>query len=261
MSSSKGELSGKLSIDEEFEDIGFVSIFKDKYFWYIIILILILALLVYAPYTTQAVDNFVSETEVLYYIAFHRIVYIIAVALAAWRYGTKGGIITCIILIPIVFSIYILGLQQETSFLFLEAGVIILGIIISWFIGKNKSFQQLLEENSKILRIQTDALSQEIIERKRAEDETRKSEKWYRLLAENTTDVIWTVNIKSPEKLTYISPSVNRLIGYNVNEAMSKSMKEVFTPLSYQIAMAAIKQTLESINPAQKEPFKSLTLE
>ncbi len=55
----------------------------------------------------------------------------------------------------------------------------------------------LLEENTKKLQMQTIALSQEITERKRAEEEIRNSEKHYRLLAENATDVIWTVDINS----------------------------------------------------------------
>ena len=66
------------------------------------------------------------------------------------------------------------------------------------------------------------------------------SERWYRLVAENMTDVIWSVNIDSPTQLNYISPSVNHLLGYTVEEAMNKTMEEIFTPASFKNAMRSL---------------------
>ncbi len=60
----------------------------------------------------------------------------------------------------------------------------------------------------------------------------------YRLFAENADDVIWTVDLKM--HLTFISPSVEYLLGYTVQEAMGKKMKEVFSPASFNLAVQAL---------------------
>ena len=52
----------------------------------------------------------------------------------------------------------------------------------------------------------------EIEARKRAEKMLQKSERLYRMLAENITDVIWTVD--ENQNYTYVSPSIFNLLGY-----------------------------------------------
>ncbi len=232
------------------------NLVKDKYFWIIFTLIIILGLLVYAPYFF--VDS--SVLAALYNIAFYRTVFLIAIAMSAWRYGTKAGLIICLSLTPVILSPYLTGFQTETS-LFLEAGVVILGVIISILIGKHVKVQALLDENTRKLKIQTIALSQEIKERERAEEEVRKSEKRYRLLAENATDVIWTVDIKDLEKLTYVSPSVYKLLGYTVEEAFSKNIQDLFTPLSYEITIDTFQQELGLLSSDIKNLTGILPLE
>lgn len=57
------------------------------------------------------------------------------------------------------------------------------------------------------------------------------SEEKYRLIANNTTDIIWVWNLPR-SCYTFISPSVNRVLGYTVGEAMSMSYDELMTPAS-----------------------------
>ena len=85
--------------------------------------------------------------------------------------------------------------------------------------------------------------------RRQTEHALWQSEKRYRLLAENVADVIWTVNMQSPNRLTHISPSVTRLLGYSVAEAITKTMEEVFTPGSLQAAMKALAEETVGLLP------------
>lgn len=55
-------------------------------------------------------------------------------------------------------------------------------------------------------------------------------ERYYRLLADNSNDVIWTADMEM--HLTFMSPSVTRLRGYSVEEAMNQPLHEVYTPES-----------------------------
>jgi PAS domain S-box-containing protein len=98
-------------------------------------------------------------------------------------------------------------------------------------------------------------------ELKKAEESLFQSERRYRLLAENAADVIWTVDMNSPQRLTFISPSVNRLIGYNVEEALGKPISEVFTPISLDLITKLLEQIKNDLKPDSVYHGQSKTLE
>jgi len=57
----------------------------------------------------------------------------------------------------------------------------------------------------------------------------RDSEARYRLVSENGSDVIWLFDLDAGG-FAYVSPSVERLLGYTVAEAMQLSLEETLTP-------------------------------
>ena len=95
--------------------------------------------------------------------------------------------------------------------------------------------------------------------RKRKEARLRKIENRYRLVAENAADAIWVVDMNM--RPTYISPSVTKLLGYSVAEAMSKKMEEIFTPDSFTLAMKVLAEELDIEKTEQRDLTRSRTLE
>ena len=70
---------------------------------------------------------------------------------------------------------------------------------------------------------------------RQAEKLLKKSEDRYRLLAEHTKDYVWLMDFNL--KPIYISPSVEKTLGYPFDEIKNLSLDKFFTPESFQVAM------------------------
>jgi PAS domain S-box-containing protein len=87
----------------------------------------------------------------------------------------------------------------------------------------------------------------------------RESEARYRLLAENVTDVIWAMDLD--HNTTYISPSVERLRGYTVEEVMAQSFEELMTPASLETAKQALAEDQAIEASKWRDPSRTRVLE
>ncbi len=89
---------------------------------------------------------------------------------------------------------------------------------------------------------------------------TIESERRYRLLADNISDVIWTIDPKTA-KFTYASPSVERMQGFTPAELMALDLSDIFTPESYKLGAEIIAEELARQTREGIEPYRSRTLE
>jgi|GEM_PF-2254115 len=106
------------------------------------------------------------------------------------------------------------------------------------------------DKNGKMIYI--DGTIEDITARKKLEHKLKESEKRYRLIAENVTDVIWTIG---PDlKYTYISPSIKTLRGFDPKELIGKHISTILTPDSYKIVE---KELAKRIKEVKKKKIKN----
>ncbi|MCL2345928.1 MAG: diguanylate cyclase [Desulfobulbus sp.] len=86
------------------------------------------------------------------------------------------------------------------------------------------------------------------LEREEVTAKTRltESEARYRLLTDNSHDVIWTLDIAS-RRLTYVSPSVSALRGYTPEEALAQTLEQWLTAASASHLNGMIERHLKRI--------------
>ncbi|MBM3157354.1 MAG: PAS domain S-box protein, partial [Chloroflexi bacterium] len=97
------------------------------------------------------------------------------------------------------------------------------------------------------------------IERHRLRVALRQSESRYRLLAENIADVVWVADEKG--WITYVSPSVERLLGYTAEEVERLRIRDILTVDSADQARRLTRNQIEvGVQQSRSSPL-SLTLE
>jgi len=110
------------------------------------------------------------------------------------------------------------------------------------------------------LRQEHERLKQEMDGRTRAEIALRESERQYRLLAENASDIIWTLDLET-SRLNYVSPSVLRMRGFSPLEVMKQSLAEILAPESMERVTRILEEELTRDGEAGVDPKRSRTLE
>ena len=99
----------------------------------------------------------------------------------------------------------------------------------------------------------------DITERKRVQKALEQSESRLRFLTEHTADIIWTIDMEL--RTTYMSPSVERVLGFTAEEWMRLRFDEFATPESVSREYAELQIQLELEASGTADPNRTLTLE
>ena len=99
----------------------------------------------------------------------------------------------------------------------------------------------------------------DITDRKRAERALRESEGKFRFLAEKMVDIVWTIDRNF--QTTYVSPSIENVLGFTPEERKRQSLEEMITPESLQKVQVMFLEELQRDEQGTADPDRSITIE
>jgi PAS domain S-box-containing protein len=85
------------------------------------------------------------------------------------------------------------------------------------------------------------------LEQRATQAALRASEERYRLISENTADVIWLLDVET-NRYTFVSPSVQHMFGYSPEEFTANGLRLTLSPESYERATNWIAQALADVD-------------
>ncbi|MDP8224602.1 MAG: PAS domain S-box protein [Candidatus Lernaella stagnicola] len=123
-----------------------------------------------------------------------------------------------------------------------------------WIITSSKPFFRPGEEEP----YQVQTIFEDITARRRteksmsaAQDKLQEQDKIYQLITKNMKDVVWLMSMNLD--ILYMSPSIERILGFTAEEIKSLPLDKQLTPESFERFMAMIARTLTPENLADKD--------
>jgi len=181
--------------------------------------------------------------------------------IACYLLGSRmGGIVSALMFLPVLMLAYI---APSHAFFAHYSLTFVLRFIAAYMVTCCFAyfFEQIREKNEieiieinqsleKLVSIRTQELAQsnqqlkkDILKREITEKALKENELKYRMLAENATDIIWVLNLTTLT-LEYVSPSIERIRGFSIDEAMELGLEQQLSPESYQDVIRIIEKEL-----------------
>ncbi len=99
----------------------------------------------------------------------------------------------------------------------------------------------------------------DITRRKRVEEKLRDSESKFQFLAENMADVVFILDLNLVT--TYVSPSIEKILGFTPDERKSQKADQQLTPDSRKLVFEKLMEELEKEKVKGEDPERSVNLE
>ncbi|MDO9509594.1 MAG: PAS domain S-box protein, partial [Thermovirgaceae bacterium] len=142
--------------------------------------------------------------------------------------------------------------QRKTFMEKIESEGEIIGLEAAW--TRRDGTTLFVRESARVFRdpdgkvLYYEGTVEDITDRKRAEEALKKSEEKLGSIFRNMTDVVWTSDLDM--KTTFVSPSVETLLGVTPEEYMKQSMEEKVPPHSLEMIRSVMVEELK----AEKDP-------
>ncbi|MCD6298757.1 MAG: PAS domain S-box protein [Deltaproteobacteria bacterium] len=99
----------------------------------------------------------------------------------------------------------------------------------------------------------------DITDRKRSEEALQESKERFKFLTEKIADIIWTVNLDF--QTTYVSPSIEKILGFTPEERKRQTLEEMITPESLKRVQMMFLEELRRDEAGNADPDRSVTIE
>ena len=99
----------------------------------------------------------------------------------------------------------------------------------------------------------------DITDRKKSDEALRESEERFRFIAEKMSDIVWTID--RDFQTTYVSPSIERILGYTPAERKRQSIEEQMSPESLRYILTTFQKELEIDNSQKSDPERTVKIE
>jgi PAS domain S-box-containing protein len=141
---------------------------RSGFFWVVVVVAFHATLFCCVPPLTAFVAPSIGMTIAPVCIAAYRLLFLVSVAIGAWRFGIKGGLLVCIMVGPAILIKTFLNFEVPNSWI--DLSTIGLGILFSGVAGREGDVQKILEKRARELKQQSEMLKTEIIERIHSEE-------------------------------------------------------------------------------------------
>jgi PAS domain S-box-containing protein len=127
----------------------------------------------------------------------------------------------------------------------------------------NKLIQSKYDEVRR-LASELEKTNRQLIDSKQALESQKanliESERKYRILAENVSDIIWIMDLKT-RKFVYISPSIEKIRGFTPEEAKALTLEQTLSPGSLSKTLKILEAELANENKPGTDPLRSRRIE